>query len=493
MRLMPRFLIAAVWLLLSGLALPAQTPAWFVSRTQVATAYEPHRSFVVWKSTPFAYASVTLTNGAVGTVPCEMAELVGQQWYDRYHALVTVPTTTPAGNYQLLVNGATTGVTITVSPKVPRAPAVTLSPSNIEKLESVAPYSDVTLNPGLYTLKRSLALPPGVRIYGYGAVVQTALPRGTGGAYEQLFFWPPTDDLAFHGITFLPANHVIYGSDTQWNNLHFANCTFRPATLYMAGVGRHSSKNAVYSGCTFERVMTTISGGLVLDCTWKGMVAPRGEAHSLFVDGGKSLCVARAKFDGTDRGPILGDSLGDVTGVLFTDLDLRNINRVDNGNELILLESRANRPYTQCVFHRGRVTGCSGNINLWNGKLSASQFNDWLLDDATIVFAGFAPQTGNTVANCEFRGGGLLFANAATGNTVQYCAFLGWRNTRRNQVMAAPFWYDPAAPRPAYITLPVPSSPITVLSDANRPVKSGLITHKLADNVQLETMPPATQ
>lgn len=463
----------------------ADPPVWFTSRTKLDTQYEPHRSFVVWRSTPGTYSSVTLTSNTLATVTCTLAELVGQQAYDRYHTLATIPDTAVSGTYTLVVNGTDTGTTITIVPRRSRA-RVSLTPSVVRKLETVPPYTDVTLAPGLYTLTRAVALQPGVRIYGYGAVIQTSAARTNGGSYEQLFFWPPADDLAFHGVTFQVANNVIYGSDVQWNNLHFNNCNFRPATHYYAGVGRFSGTDFLSTNCTYDRVAVTAIKGLFLDGMWKGLVLPRGEAHAFYADTPNSLCVARAKFDGVDRGPILGNNNGAVVGVLFTDLDLRNIGRVDNGNELILLEPANDNTYTQCVFHRGRVNHCEGDINLWTGRLSTSTFNDWIINDATICFYGFNPQTGNTVTNCEFRGGGLLFAGQATGNTVSACSFVDWRNTRRNQIQPADYLYSAAASRPEYRTFPVPNAPLFLEAVGNRPTKTGLVSHRLPTGVEIE-------
>ncbi len=460
---------------------------WFASRTQLDPSYDPHRSVVIWKSVPGTFANASMV-GDAGTVACELAELTGQQWYDRYHATVTIPPAVKAGVYRLAVNGADTGLRFTVIARRERARA-TLSPDNIDKLESVAPHSDVTLTPGLYTLAKPLAVPRGVRVYGYGTTIRTAVPRAAGSAYEQLLFWPPADDLAFHGVTFLVSNNVLYGSPGQWANLHWNDCTFRPASRYYAGIGRHDYKNSLYTGCTFERVAATVDGGLLLDCQWRGMVAPRGEGHALTIDGGQSLCVARSRFDGTDRGPVLTDSTGVVRGVLITDIDLRGINRVDNGNELLLCESRNGREYSQCVFHRGRVSGCSGDINLWNARVSECVFNDWLIDDASLYFTGYGLQTGNLVTNCEFRGGGIYFAGSAAANTVRDCAFVGFRLTRRNQVIPTEYLYDAKAPRPSYRPLPVATAPLYSAAEANRPAKVNVIG-KLAAGQSLEGSAP---
>lgn len=446
---------------------------WWTSRTLLDPQYDAHRSAVVWRASPTTFSNATLVNDT-GAVACELAELVGQQWYDRYHATVTIPPAMKPGGYLLTVNGIDTGLRFTVAARRERA-RVTLSPDTIDKIESVAPYSDVTLSPGLYTLTKALALPAGTRIYGYGATIQTSRPRGTGAAYEQLMFWPPAADLAFHGPTFLVANHILYGSPGQWANLHWNDCTFRPTSRYYAGVGRHDYRNSIYSNCTFDRTAATVDGGLLLDCQWRGMVAPRGEGHALTIDGGQSLCVARSRFDGTDRGPVLTDTTGPVRGVLITDLDLRGISRVDNGNELLLCESRNGREYSACVFHRGRVSGCSGDINLWNARVSSCVFNDWLLDDASIYFTGYGLQTGNVVTNCEFRGGGIYFAGSAAGNTVRDCAFIGFRLTRRNQVIPTEYLYDAKAPRPSYRPLPVAAGPLHSATDANRPAKINVI------------------
>jgi hypothetical protein len=452
----------------------------FASRTQLDPAYEPHRTFVLWQSSPNSFGSVSLVADA-GPIMCEVGELTGQQWYDKYHCTVTIPTSIPPGGYRVFVSGSDTGLFVTVV-KPRKRQTATLMPYTIGALEGVAPHSDVTLTPGLYTLPRPLSIPHGVRIYGYGATMQTSQPRTTGGAYDQLFFWPPADDLAFHGLTFLVANHVVYGSPGQWANIHWHDCTFRPASRHYAGVGRHDYRNSVYSNCTFDRVAATVDGGLMLDCQWRGMVAPRGEGHALAIDGGQSLCVARARFDGCDRGPVLTDVTGEVRGVLITDIDLRHINRVDNGNELLLCESRNGREYSHCVFHRGRVANCSGDINLWNARVTGCVFNDWLIDDASIYFPGYGVQSGNVITNCEFRGGGVYFAGQASGNTVKDCAFIGWRLTRRNQVVPTDYLYDSKAPRPSYRPLPVASGPVHSAAAGNAPTKANVIERVAATN-----------
>jgi hypothetical protein len=214
----------------------------------------------------------------------------------------------------------------------------------------------------------------------------------------------------------------------------------------------------------------------MVDCKWTGMVAPRGEGHALTVDGGQNLCIARSVFDGCDRGPVFTDTTRAVKGVLVTDIDLRNINRVDNGNELILLESRLRSTYMDMIFHRGRVTGCSGDINLWNANTVGVVFNDWILNDASIYSPGYGSQLRTTITNCEFRGGGVYFAGGAVNASITNCAFLNWRLTRVNQVYSAPYLYDASAPRPAYRPLPVATGPIYAQTATNRPATTNVVT-----------------
>ena len=158
MRYLKRSLILlAACLGMLGLSMPAADPApalsWFASRTLLDPSYEPHRTVVVWRAAPFTYTAAGLV-GDAGTVACELGELTGQQWYDRYHATVTIPLTAKPGAYRLTINGLDTGLPIRVLPRRDR-PKVTLSPENVAKIEAVAPYSDVTLAPGLFRSRGS--------------------------------------------------------------------------------------------------------------------------------------------------------------------------------------------------------------------------------------------------------------------------------------------------------------------------------------------------
>ncbi len=410
---------------------------------------------IVWSPTVMPQFHVTAESGTFLLTP-ELSELVGQQFYDKYHCCFSTAGWQP-GTYDIKVNGNNVGKVITSNPA--KRTYVTLDYASFPKISGLGPNVDVYLTPGLYTLSNTIKLPDNCRIYGYGCTFRTTLPRTSGHSYDQLFFHTPSNNVSFHGIRFIISNNLLNGTGQEWNNISFTDCVFQPATENIAGIGRHAT--AFYRNCLFDRVAVGFEGGFMIGCRFQGMVQPRGNAHSLTIYGPKPGAIVRTVFNGTDRGPILKNNFGPVNGIFISDIALTNINKVDNGNEIILFEGVTAAPYMNNVFHRGRVFNCSGDINFWNANATNNSFNDWLLDDCTLYVPGYGIQTDNLFTNMEFRGGGFYFSgNNTINNFVTNCAFINWRNTRRNQVQPTKYLYDTTAMRPPYRPLPVPNKPI---------------------------------
>lgn len=424
---------------------------------------------IVWSHTVVPQFNITVELGTYISKPA-LSELVGQQFYDRYHCTFTT-NGLPPGTYVVKNNGQPIG-SVQVQNYAKRT-SVFLDANTFPKIATLQGNVDVYLSPGLYTLSNVIALPSNCRIFGYGTTFRTALPRSTGHAYDQLFFHPPANNVEFHGIRFLISNNIFTGDGTQWNNIAFNDCTFQPATENIASVGRH--RVGFFRNCLFDRVSVGLEGGFIISCRFQGMVHPRGDAHSLLIYGPNPAAIVRTVFDGTDRGPIFKNTFGTVEGILVSDITLTNINKVDNGNEIILFEADNSNAYQNNVLHRGRVFNCSGDINFWNANASNNSFNDWLLDDCTIYLPGYGLQTNNIFTNMEFRGGGVYFAGYATNNVVTNCAMINWRNTRRNQVQPVRYLYDTNAPRPDFRPLPVPNKPIYARELSAIPIQANII------------------
>jgi hypothetical protein len=455
-------------------------PEYYASRTALSLDYPPHASLALWRPEGVPLGDVELVAGE-RRFRMARSEYTGQLHYDRYHLKATVVPGTPPGEYDVVIGGRATGVRVSVV-RESRGTA-RLNPFNFLSVESLPPNTDVRLDAGYYVLPRPVRLPRGTRLLGYGATLTTNAPKQGTHAYDRLLFWPPSADVAFCGITFLVPNRALMQG---FENLHMADCVVRSVGDELADFGQFNCRDLLVERCRFERVTLNADAGLVVDTDFVGLVGPRGESHSLCVNGSKGVMVARCRFDGTDRGPVLRESAGEVHGILMTGITLRDVGHVDNGNELLLFEPYFGERFSRCVFHRFRAFGCGGDVNLYNARVEGCVFNDFVLDDANVRLFGLNPQRGNVFKNMELRGGGFVFGGDSDGNVLENVAFVGFRKTRGNQLEAQPWLYSPDVPRPPHWKYPTPAAPIW--AEGGGPRKVNVTYHRHPEGVPLEML-----
>ncbi len=387
--------------------------------------------------------------------------------------------------YSLRINGMDSDLIFTVKYQKVSRPVMWVSPStpNIELFfENIPENTKVFLSAGEYTFNRTIRIKDGIEFIGNGAAVfKTSIPLTNGGSYDQLIFYPEPQNTIFRGITFIVPGNVTYGGESakRAGGIHFDTCTFLPARRFFtqyAGVGIQGP-NCTFHDCRFRRVALVVpSYTMVYNCVFEGLAGPAGENHALTFYQSTCSAVVCTRFDGTDRGPLFrNDSSWNYMG----GIELLNINKVHNGNEIILFEKTGNTisTFEFNIFYQFRVYNCEGPINLWQRVLFCV-FSDFVLDNSVrIILFGLEEQKGNLFENIEFRGGGFIFMGGAVNNEIRNIAFVTFQNTRNNQDGVWNMLYDALVPKPKWFPYPAPSGPIHCQSSSNVPKMTGVLLY----------------
>jgi hypothetical protein len=255
---------------------------------------------------------------------------------------------------------------------------------------------------------------------------------------------PPPTPPADATVALITNNPPDAASTGTLSNFTLRRCVFRNVQL---GVWAKP-------GLWAEDCLWTDGGGcsqmqgpaLWLRCTFRGLIDPvYGQAWSGVGGGpaGSGMAVLDCDFIGTDRGPILQATYGDVTDNLFSGVICDQIGLVNNGCEIAVEGRLPNRGDNNLYFHiryRGEGHGlllnavaCSGNI-----------LRDFVFHGGYgLQFSGVDathPVSNNTILEGEVRGGRCQFNANATGNIMKNVGFVGPRPTQ-GSVFAV--WGDP--------------------------------------------------
>lgn len=224
-----------------------------------------------------------------------------------------------------------------------------------------------------------------------------------------------------------------------------ANEVFRNTTLSV------NTPGVLYVNCLFDRTAVFASGGLFLNCEWKGLATPGlGETHAFSTWGTKSaLAIIGGRFDGTDRGPVLNIMGEPIIEPLMLGLTLTGISHVDGGNELLCIEARRYPDGTlmfpsvhvvRPIVAAWRCYGNEGDVYL------AAPTDDLLIQDLVIdrgsIVAFKNSVQGGTIAGCELRRGRIVPAES-DNLKIERCALLDRRPTRGNRTYTERFFYEP--------------------------------------------------
>lgn len=205
-----------------------------------------------------------------------------------------------------------------------------------------------------------------------------------------------------------------------------------------------SGPDTLYVNCVWDRVPVFSSGGFYLNCEWRGLASPGiGTTHAFSTWGNRGpLALVGCTFDGTDRGPVLNITGGDITEPLLYGITCRNISHVNGGNELLCVEKRADAALSARIekplIMGWRCYGNAGDIYI-AGPMQGALIRDVAIDCGNIVVT--SDLANSIIEDVEIRRGRLVIARPAYV-TVRRCALLDRRPTRGNRTYTQPFYYD---------------------------------------------------
>lgn len=212
--------------------------------------------------------------------------------------------------------------------------------------------------------------------------------------------------------------------------------------------------HALYVGCTFDRSPVFASAGLFLNCTFRGLATPGlGTTHAFSTWGnhGNPLALIGCTFDGTDRGPVINLRSSPTTDFLATDITVRNVLWIENGNEVLCVEAGSdslnNPALERAMFLRWRIHNCAGDAELYNVNATDCLFSDWQSDRASLNFRGEkSRQLRCTVRYSEFTDAGVSMGRGLMDSTILNTKFIGKRRHRGNALTSPDVAYGSLRP-----------------------------------------------
>lgn len=357
---------------------------------------------------------------------------------DPYAVRIRVLPGTMPGSYQLVAGDDR--MWIQVAPKSAPHKVATLRPDT-SALDSayislmLANGYDIVFLPGAYYLDEPVILPDaGCRIMGYGAKFYRT--NGTSHCFTG------GRNATFIGCEFHPY-YYLYWSDTTRFGFHFIDCKFARGTIGWP------LAEAVFSNCEWHLAGVEDGGplGLYINCRFR-----RNEVYHAFKVRGPcegKLALVDCEWEDTDRGPVFHCNDGSVSDNLIVGPKFRNIQRDQNGNEMVSTEAgNSLHSFNRNLILGARVSNCDGNFGLiWDVPSHDNLYRDFVIDGGGGIWlsgVNDVPCTGNIYEEFELRdtdgirlgwrdGYGRAHGLGIANNIIRHGAVLGYRNSRMNQ------------------------------------------------------------
>mgnify|MGYP003393055707 CR=1 FL=1 len=387
---------------------------------------------------------VTLYSPVTGVVktnepPVGIENRINYEWY--YRAAFSIPRNTLPGKYEVRLNDARVG-DVNVTQRVKRADPVNGRPINTDSFEAVvANWKRVTLDPGNYTLNRTVAIPSGADIDGYGAriVIRHDEEPWNGTQYHhRAFVLQGNGPFRFEGITFDLSGYFT------WLDAGGANCVFKNCTFINGGLGKLDESDLLVQGCKFLKSSAgRVTGGTWFDCDFIGT----GQDYCYLAQLGNRLCILDCRWDNTERGLGLASSWGPFRDCYFGRLSFNSIaGFTENSAEITGCEGTG-PTLDRCLFLGLRTRGCEGPIMFWQGDVTNCLLKDFSLDRTSIYFMATnnSNQSDNVLEDMELRGGQVWWGKTALRNKAIRVACINPQPSRSNQWNAAAWKYKPVA------------------------------------------------
>lgn len=362
-----------------------------------------------------------------GRIPLEVRNWIPTG--SHYSLAVHVPENVPAGNY--LIQPGAIPFEVTAPPAAREE--VRVADGDVAALRAaVAAGKDVRLSPGEYILAEPLQLAPGASLRGTSRDAVRIVGRA------DVVFIPAPGATVRH-VTIEATSHHFHRGD--WANGELTDCR-----LVNGHWGEGKREGLLVRDVIFDRcgAMQVLDRVLFQRCRFQGLNS-HGQ-HAWTTWGARNIAMIDSEFDGTDRGIVIQGAWGRVEDCLFDHVSFRNIDRVENGNEVVLFENVDAR---NNIFSRIRVRDCASDaINIWESDATGNIFSDLVFDGASIRVFSSKPKTvaNNTFRAGEIRGGWVNLGQYARNNSLIGLAFVSPRPSRQNQVESFDRgWYVPRA------------------------------------------------
>ena len=357
---------------------------------------------------------------------------------------------TPPGAYTLNNEGDLAAVTVVARPN---RPAIRLNPGTlclsagcVQRMLDTG--HDLILDPGTYYFDRAIRLPPGCTIRGHGARL-VRLPDGDYG--ERMFIGG--QDCTLEGLGLVPIWLAFHAPDVT-TGLVLKDCTV------FAGNFGYAYAEAYFENCLFDGGTMVVGAphGHYRRCRWTRN-PPDTNAFAVSGPCVGALVLEDCTFDDTDRGPVSRCLQGPVADNLIVGLRLRDIQRDQNGNEMVSAEGNGLHGFDRNLVIGTRVRNCDGNFFLpWDAPARGNLVLDTVVRGGGGLWLGGvndAEQSGNVYDQFELHdtdgirlgwrdGHGRAHGLGIAGNVIRNGAVLGFRPSRMNQGRYAAATYERA-------------------------------------------------
>lgn len=319
-----------------------------------------------------------------------------------YLKVCWVAAPTMVGQYDLWINGAATGRSISVVPPQPQRTRVPIGPDVVDWNPYLSvPNTELVLCPGRHKPIGNFTVAPncGVSAEVYGSVVVDMQSHGGYGnklatpndyfTARRLIFESEVDCFLFHAYPQTVVNNLV------------EDCTIKVSR------GEYDSPGLKYSRCNFKADCALLtSHTLVID----SVLDERDTQMSTW--GSDCLAIIRTAWRGTGRGFHAQGHRGNTTHGLFYMLDFENIRGGGNAGEGFMDEGG---DFTSCYMAHLRFLDCRGSaIQFWESAPTDNFFENIVAENTSgIWYSSGSRPSGNKFRVVELRHGGTIMLEGA--------------------------------------------------------------------------------
>jgi hypothetical protein len=371
----------------------------------------------------WTFAGRPVTPFQLSTIP------LPQQWWDSpFHGGFRLPPNTTPGTYKLNPGGGDVDIRVIAAPK---RSLVTIKPGHGTAAAVRAAVSrtvpvEITLEPGFHVWEAPVSFPDWVTVRADGATVLVVPNPGLNGYANVMMV--PGHYFSWYGGTIvgeMPAR--VFHLDTLNNPVRVggvvADVTIRRCNLSW-GFADLLCRDVRFVNAGAAQT----SPGMYLRCTWDGISpefthAFRYGGDAKLTNGG-TLALIDLEFRNTDRGLCFYTTGGAITGGLFLNVAIRDVDHAPSDGECFLVEG--DKAFDNNLILRLRSTGSRGSI-LQLDRVARGNLIRELSQDSygrgVVLGSPWTTEPGKDVSRNEFvqaelRGGAFRAGPAVVNNTL---------------------------------------------------------------------------